>query len=440
MNPWAEWWQAVTAWLGMWPSAAVWWQFLGLGVALLAALVVDRYLEQYRAAWLGTRAPDNHRLRRILWAAKFPVLALLGGAVAVAVFSAAGWPLRTLQRLVNLFWFVIGYALLAKSLVVFLPEGQARRLIRWRLLPSLAVLGILHVSGILGTLWTWANRSAFHFAQERVTLASIGLALLVVAGFWLVARGGKALFLRRILPRTRTDPELARSVAEFIQFVIILAGFWLAVGTLGVNFSNLTLLISALTVGIGFGLQDVIKNVVGGMILLGEGHIRPSEVLDVDGRSGIVERIGIRSTTVRTWDGSQVIVPNADLIADKVLDMTESRRIDVSVGVSCEADPRVAEQLLLEIAAAHPDVVEEPKPSVLFDNLGASTFDFTLYCHVADRSLGVRVKSDLRYAIVETFRAHNLEMPYPQQDLHLRSGPWERLSPGLVSVTGGDRR
>jgi small-conductance mechanosensitive channel len=437
MNPWPEWWREVTAWLGMWPSAAALRQVAGLAAVLAAALVVDRYLERYRAAWTGSGSPENQRFRQVLWAAKFPALALLWGAIAVAVFSAAGWPLRTLQRLVNLLWVAIGYALMAKSLVVFLPESQARRLIRWRLLPLAGALGILHVSGVLGVLWTWASQSAFGFAQERVTLASIGLAALVVVGFWLLGRGGKALFLRRILPRTRTDPELARSVAGFLQFAVLLLGIWLAIGTLGVSFSNLTLLISALTVGIGFGLQDVIKNVVGGIILLGEGHIRPTEVLELGGRTGVVERIGIRSTTVRAWDGSQVIVPNADLIAEKVLDMTESRQINVSVGVSCDADPRLAERLLQEIAAAHPDVVQEPEPFVLFENLGTSTFDFTLYCQVADRSLGIRVKSDLRYAIVETFRAHDLEMPYPQHDLHLRSGPWGRIPPASNPATEG---
>ena len=165
------------------------------------------------------------------------------------------------------------------------------------------------------------------------------------------------------------------------------------------------------------------------MILLSEGHVRPSEVFKIGGETGIVERIGIRSTTVRTWDGAQVIVPNADLIAEKVSDLTDVRRLDITVGVSCEADPRLAEQLLLGIAAAHPDVREEPAPSVYFVNLGESTFDFTLYCYVDDRSQIVRVKSDLHYTIVETFRQQGLEMPYRQIDVHLRSGSWAQTKP-----------
>jgi small-conductance mechanosensitive channel len=309
------------------------------------------------------------------------------------------------------------------------PPSDARRLIRKVLLPLLALVGILHLTGLLPILWAWAGQPLFTLASGRITLASIGLALGIVVAFWLAAKGGKALFLRRILPRTDTDPQLAFSVAGFVQFAIIVVGLWLAIGTLGMQFSNLTLLISALTVGIGFGLQDVIKNVMGGVILLSEGHVRPNEVFNIGGETGRVEGIGIRSTTLRTWDGAQVIIPNADLISEKVTDLTDANRVEIAVGVSCDADPRLAERLLLELAAAHPQVVDEPAPAVFFTELGTSTFDLTLYCYVEDRVEIVPTKSDLHYAVVETFRHNDLEMPYPQYDVHLRSGSWQKMMP-----------
>jgi potassium efflux system protein len=349
---------------------------------------------------------------------------LLLGGMALAIYSAADWPTRTLRRLVSLFWFVAAYALVAEGLRVFLPPSDARRVIRKGLLPLLAVLGVLHLTGILQALWTWAGQYVIPFSSETITLASVGLALAIVAGFWLAAKGGKALFLRYVLPRSRTDPGLAHSVATFVQFLIVILGLWIAIATLGIPLSSLTLLITALTVGIGFGLQDVIKNVMGGVILLSEGYVQPNEVFRIGGDTGVVERIGLRSTTIRTWAGEQVIVPNGLLIAEKVSDLTDLRRVEVAVGVSCDADPRLAERLLLQIAASHPDVVDDPAPSVFFSNLGDSTFDFALYCFVDDRAKVARTRSDLHYVVVEVFRQHNLEMPYPQRDIHLRSGPW----------------
>jgi small-conductance mechanosensitive channel len=426
-DPWFEWWQGFVAWWNAWQTPAVLRQFAGLGVALIAALVVDRLLERYRKRWLREEGPEQSRFRTVLWAVKFPVLVLIMGGIALAAYASLGWHARTLKRLVSLFWYVGAFALVCGVVRAYVTEGDMRRAIRRVMLPLAAVVGVLHLTGLLGTLWAWAQQSALTMASGRITLANLALALAIVAAFWLLARGGKALFLRAILPRTDTDLDLARSVAGFVQFAIVIVGLWVALDSLGIEFSNLTLLITALTVGIGFGLQDIIKNVMGGIILLSEGHVRPHEVFKVGGETGVVERIGIRSTTVRTWDGSQVVVPNADLIADKVVDLTDSRRVDIKVGVSCDADPRLAETLLLEIAAAHPNVEDDPAPSVLFSNLGESSYDFALYCHVAERAQVARTRSDLNFAVVETFRQHELEMPYRQLDLHLRSGPWSKI-------------
>jgi small-conductance mechanosensitive channel len=427
---WLEWWEEFAAWWSAWRSPPVLSQFAALGVVLVLALIATRLLERHRTRWLEDAPREQRKTRIVLWATRFPLLVLLWGGIALAVYSAAGWPASTLQRLVSLFWYGAAFALVAEALRVFVPPSDARRVIRKVLLPLLAAVGVLHLTGLLAVLWAWAGQPLVTLAAGQVTLADVGLALGIIAAFWFAARGGKALFLNRILPRTETDPELAFSVAGFVQFAIIVVGLWIAIATLGVQFSNLTLVISALTVGIGFGLQDVIKNVMGGVILLSEGHVRPNEVFRIGGETGRVERIGIRSTTLRAWDGSQVIIPNADLIAEKVTDLTDMNRVDISVGVSCDADPRLAEGLLLEIAAAHPDVVDSPPASVFFTDLGTSAFAFTLYCYVQERSQIVDVKSDLHYAVVESFRRNGLEMPYPQHDLHLRSGPWQQaLSP-----------
>jgi small-conductance mechanosensitive channel len=424
-NPWQEWWQDTTfQWQTLtWGEALR--QLAMLGVILVLALIVDRILERHRARWLGDE-PGERRIRSVLLVAKFPLLVLLLGYLALYIHVAIGWPDDALRRVVLFFWFVAAYAIVAKTVTMMVPAHNARQIIRRILLPLLAVLGVLHLTGLLPVLWTWASQVVITLESERVTLASIVLGLGIVAGFWLVARWGKTIFLRTILPRTHADLALARSIASFVQFVVIAVGLWIAFGTLGVEFSSLTLLLSALTVGVGFGLQDVVKNVMGGVILLTEGHIRPGEMFKIGGETGVVERIGLRSTTIRALDKAQVIVPNSYLIAEKVSDLTGLQRLEVTVGVACDSDPRLAERLLHEIAQAHSKVLDDPPPSVYFTNLGESTFDFTLYCFVADRSEIARTKSDLHYAIVETFRQYDLEMPYPQREVHVR-GSWGQV-------------
>jgi small-conductance mechanosensitive channel len=420
-NPWVEWWQNMQHQWRMLNSSVVRGQLLALAAALLAALIVDRLLERQRQRVVGD--PQAHRLRAILWAAKFPALALIFGYLALSIYSATGRPSYTLHKLVTLFWFLLAYALIASAVAVLLSRGDARYLIRRILLPSLAVLAVLHLLGLLAVLWEWAARPAVTLASGTITLANIGTALGLALLFYLIARGGKYLFLRNVLPRTETDPNLAQSVADFVQFTIIVIGVWVAIASLGLQLSNLTLFVSALTVGIGFGLQDVIKNVMGGLILLGEGHVLPNEVFTIGDETGTVERIGLRSTTIRTFDGSQVIIPNADLITEKVSDLTDSKRIEIVVGISVTSDVRRAEQALLRLAEAHDAIVDDPAPTVNFANLGESTYDLGLYCWVRDRSLLVRTRSDLLFAIVETFDREGIEMPFRQLDVHLRAGP-----------------
>lgn len=421
MNPWVQWWQNLQLRFGVLSISAVRAQLLAFGLVLLLAFILDRLLERYREGWLGG-PPEERRMRVVLLAAKFPILVLLFGYLALSIYTIGDQPSYTLRKLVTLFWFILGYALLAKSVSILTPPGDGRRAIRQVLLPLLAVLGILHLAGLLEVLWQWGSQYVVDLGTETVTWASVALALLVLVLFWFVAKAGRALFIHAILPRTRTDPNLARSVADFLQFAIVVVGFWVAVLLLGLDASNLTLIISALTVGIGFGLQDVIKNLVGGLILLGEGYVQPNDVYEISDETGVVERIGLRSTVLRTWDGSQVIVPNSELISNKVRDMTEQLRLDVQVGVSTSADVRRVQQLLLEAAAAHPNIVAEPAPSVVFDGFGESTHNLSLYAWVADRSVLLRTKTELHYSVIDILDEHGVEMPFRQLDVHLRSG------------------
>jgi small-conductance mechanosensitive channel len=415
LDPWIEWWEQTQLRFGLITVRSMQVQLMALALALLAAFVLDRLLERNRERWVG-----DSRLRAILWATKFPLLALVYGYVVLAIFSATGRASYTLGQLVSLFWYIAAYTALARAVSLALPHGQSQRLIRRLLMPALAALSILHILGLLQVLHEWAGQWVIGVGTSSIDGASVALATAILLLFWLVARLSRGLLLYAMLPRTQTDPQLARSASDFVQFAVIIVGLWVALSLLGLELSNLTLVFSALTVGIGFGLQDVIKNVVGGLILLSERHVRPNEVFQISGQTGIVERIGLRSTLLRSWDGTRVIIPNADLIIEKISDLSNVRRVEIKVGVSTEADPRRVERLLLDLAASHPDVVAEPAPTVLFQSFGESTHDFVLYCFVSDRAQVVPTASALRYALVDAFDKHQIDMPYPQLSVHVR--------------------
>lgn len=418
IKAWHDWQQQLTLQWNLMDSPVILRQLGVLGAVVVVALLINLLLDRREERVLGG-SEEKSRLRTTLRAAKLPVLILLLGHLALALYKTTGRPTFTLNRLVNAFWFIAGFALVSKAAVVLFSVTEARRFVRRLLLPLAALLVILHMIGLLPVVWALAHQPLVTLNSGQISWGSFIVALLLVLVVWYGARAGKALFLRAVLPRTETDLDLARSVATFVQVTIVFVGFWAALVIVGVEFSSLTLFISALTVGIGFGLQDLIKNIMGGIILLGEGHVRPKEVFEIGGETGVVERIGLRSTTVRNWDGAQVIVPNSFLITEKIKDLTELRRIDITVGIAADADPSLAKQLLLEIASDHPDIVDDPPPSVYFLNFGSSSLDLTLYCHVPSRSVLFATKSDLHFAILSTMRAHHIEIPNPQYDIHL---------------------
>jgi small-conductance mechanosensitive channel len=158
------------------------------------------------------------------------------------------------------------------------------------------------------------------------------------------------------------------------------------------------------------------------LILLFERPIKEGDKIEVETVSGVVQKIGIRASIVKTWQGAEVVVPNADLISGKLVNWTLSdmrRRIEIPVGVAYGTDPGTVMQVLLDVAGRHPDVLEDPAPGVPFMNFGDSSLDFELRCWTVEDF--VRVGTELRVEITRTLAAHGIEIPFPQRDLHLHS-------------------
>jgi small-conductance mechanosensitive channel len=225
------------------------------------------------------------------------------------------------------------------------------------------------------------------------------------------------------MPRVELPRGVPTTISKITTYIILTIGFFVLVGMLGLDLGNVAIIAGALSVGIGFGLQNVVNNFVSGLILLFERPIKEGDSVELAAVSGVVEKIGMRASIVRTWQGADVIVPNATFVSSSIVNWTlhdEVRRIDIPVGVAYGTDPERVLELLLGIARKHPDVLAEPKPVAMFVRFGQNSLDFELRAWTAVDFL--RVGSELRVAITRALKEAGIEIPFPQVDLHLKGG------------------
>ena len=240
------------------------------------------------------------------------------------------------------------------------------------------------------------------------------------------------------MPRLDLPRGVPGAVSKVTHYVIVVVGVMIAATAAGLDFSRINLIIGALGVGIGFGLQNVVNNFVSGLILLFERPVRVDDRVEVGQLSGVVTDIGMRASVVRTWQGAEVIVPNANLISSEVINWTlsdDSHRMEISVGVAYGTDPQRVLELLVSVAKEHPEVSRVPEPMALFLGFGDSSLDFELRAWTGTDF--VQVASDLRVAVNQTLADAGIEIPFPQRDLHVRSGIGGSPVPGIHSVLDG---
>lgn len=307
----------------------------------------------------------------------------------------------------------------------------------------------VHVTlGSVG-LWSPARSGAAAVLSYPVGYGSVTLSFGAIVAFgltlwisWLVARFLAFALDQELFSRVRLSPGVPFALATFTRYVILVIGFVVALGALGFSLDRVTLLLSALGVGIGFGLQNVVNNFVSGAILLFERPVRGGDWIQLGDLMGTVSKIGLRASTVRTLDGADMIVPNGDLVSARVVNWTLSEpkwRIIVPVGVAYGTKPRRVLELLEEVARSHPDVLEEPEPVALFRGFGESALNFELRIFTGGSWL--KVASDLTLAVSEALEKAGVTIPFPQRDLHFRNADALRdaLGPGQRRPGAADR-
>jgi small-conductance mechanosensitive channel len=264
----------------------------------------------------------------------------------------------------------------------------------------------------------------FTIKSTNVTISSLLMFLLVMAGFMVLSRVFIRIFLRKLLATFKLEQSTQYALGRITHYIILVVGAVVAFQFIGIDLSGLMVVFGFLSVGIGFGLQNLTSNFISGLILLFEQPIKVGDRVTVGNTEGDVEEINMRSTTVRSLNNIAIIVPNSEFISSTVVNWSHSDlriRLDIDVGVSYNSDLDLVLRALQEVAEENPEVLKEPKPETLFIEFGDSSWNLRLRVWINDPKRHQPVRSDINCAIVRKFRANKIEIPFPQRDLHIRS-------------------
>ncbi len=396
-------------------------------LALLASLGAA-----FGLCWLGGRQRGATSVwfgRGIVDGLLFPLLALAFTYVA-EIALARLQEVALLKVAVPVLISLAGIRFIARVLAVVFPNSGWARLVE-RLFSWLAwIAAVLWIAGLLPLVTDEMEAIRFTFGKSKVSLLSLVQGVLSAGAVLVVTLWVSAVLERRVLRQAVDDLSLRKVAGNTIRAVLLVVGLLLALSTVGVDLTALSVLGGALGVGLGFGLQKLAANYVSGFVILFERSLRIGDTVRVDNFEGEVVDIKTRYTLIRANNGRESIVPNEKLITERIenLSLADPKILlqsDVSVGY--DSDVAVVEKLLCEAAKGVPRVLHEPPPAARLANFGVDGLEFTLFYWIADPANGqLNVRSDVNMRILQGLREARIEIPFPQRVMHM--APQDRPS------------
>ena len=385
------------------------------------------------------------------------LLGLTGFAVPLVILASAilgiygyinlGW---TVARHLGIFILVLTGWLIARGMIIDLARSTKNILERrvkqsafWvkalvepleflsRIILVVVALWILFrvfggdpVTGV--DLTAWLDYTLFTFGETSITAHNlIGSLLLLILVFY-VGRWAREVTYGWLYGNIK-DLGIRNSLSVFTQYAVVVIGLLIALNILGINLTSLTVFAGALGVGIGFGMQNIANNFISGLILLAERPVRSKDWVTIGDKEGEVSQIGMRSVTVTTWDNQDVIIPNSDLISNAFINWTRTNnvvRTVLFIGIHYDADPRQAQNVILEAVTMNPAVSLTPPPKVWLSEFGNSSVNFRIHYYMDVKEFNrLEVKSQVLFAIWDALKEARINIPYPQQDIYIKEIP-----------------
>ncbi|WP_198666032.1 DUF3772 domain-containing protein [Tropicimonas sp. IMCC34043] len=376
------------------------------------------------------------------------IFAIAGPVVAMLGYSQAGIYLTLSPALSLALLALINFLqrLSTRLFNLFLPSSRDGDSL-WPVLFN--VLIVLSAVPLLAVIWgvrqadlaeIWLKlQDGVELGGTKVSLSAAFSLLVIFLIGYSVTKLLQGVMRTSILPRTRLDPGAQSAVNSGVGYLGISIAGLVAVSVAGLNLSSLAFVAGALSVGVGFGLQNIVSNFVSGLILLMERPVSEGDWVEVGGVMGTVRKISVRATTVETFDRTDVIVPNSDFITSQVTNWTRGNltgRLILTVGVAYGSDTRKVAEILQEIAEAHPLVIVNPPPLIVFQGFGDNSLDFEMRVILRDINFGLGTRTELNHRIAERFAEAGIEIPFPQRDIWVRNAEALRPRPGVAAPAG----